>query len=140
MVVQADRGSEGNKKAESQLPKAKTSPRALKRTGELVDVESVDLSVGLGVLEEAEEKLSRLDGPATLDDSVLLGLGGTSNGTVVAAEGDALPVGLDVLEVGDGLGELEVVKGSGGLAGGQRRGQLERIGKGRAATAHRVFL
>jgi len=52
---------------------------------------------------------------------VLLGLGGTSDGTVVAAEGDALPVGLDVLEVGDGLGELEVVKSSGGLAEKRKR-------------------
>lgn len=53
---------------------------------------------------------------------MLLGLSGTSDGTVVAAEGDALPVGLDVLEVGDSLGELEVVKGSGGLAkGGKER-------------------
>lgn len=49
-----------------------------RRTLELVNVESVDLGVRLGVLDEAEEELGRLDGPATLDDTEGLGLGGTA--------------------------------------------------------------
>lgn len=82
---------------------------------ELVDVETVNLGVGLGVLQEAEKELGRLDGPATLDDTVLLGLGGTTDGTVVATEGDALPVCLNVLEVDESLRELEALEGGGGL-------------------------
>lgn len=82
---------------------------------ELVDIETVNLGVGLGVLEQAKEELGRLDGPATLHDTVLLGLGGTTDGTVVATEGDALPVGLDVLKVDKSLRELEATESSGGL-------------------------
>lgn len=87
---------------------------------ELVLVEAVDLSVGLGVLDEGKEELGRLDGPATLDDAVDLGLGGTADRAVVAAEGDTLGVRLDVLEELDGLGEREAGEGSGGLTAGHR--------------------
>ena len=115
---------------------------------ELVLVEAVDLGVGLGVLDEREQELGRpgenkapsisvprllctqclcsngscardsLDGPATLDDTVDLGLGGTADGAVVAAERNTLSVGLDVLKELDGLGERETTDSGSRLAAG----------------------
>lgn len=57
-----------------------------------------------------------LDGPATLDDTVDLGLGGTADGAVVATERNTLGVGLDVLKELDGLGERETTDSGSRLA------------------------
>lgn len=140
---------------------------------ELVLVKAVDLGVGLGVLDQGEQELGRpvrfgssapvrpsplagygevhskdsLDGPATLDDTVDLGLGGTADGTVVAAERNTLGVGLDVLKELDDLGEGETTARSGRLAGGrEREPQVSRHLSDRDASGspgtstHRVFL
>lgn len=153
---------------------------------ELVLVKTVDLAVGLGVLEEREQELGRpgerrprgerssqehalrgvchvfdirqkerransLDRPATLNDAVDLGLGGTADGTVVAAEGDTLGVGLDVLKELDSLGEGQATD-SGGRLAAERGGSAAPISFARRVSrphplpfrssrgTHRVFL
>jgi hypothetical protein len=53
----------------------------------------------------------------TLYDTEDLGLGSSSDGTVVATERNTLLVGLDILEVGEGLGELESTDSSRGFTG-----------------------
>lgn len=64
------------------------------------------VGVGLGVLEETENELDRLDGPATLGGLEGLGLSGAAHGTVEAAEGNALLLLLNIAEVGVCLGQL----------------------------------
>ena len=80
----------------------------------------------------------------TLHDAENLRLGGTSDGTVVAAEGHALLVRLHILQVGDGLGQLESANGSGGLARrtGKRNSSKDCCARdmGRREGTHRVFL
>jgi hypothetical protein len=80
-------------------------------------VEALGVSVGLGVLEEAEKELGGLDGPAGLGDTELLALGGAAGATGVSAHGDGLLVLLHVLEEGNSTLELPAVDGLGGLAG-----------------------
>jgi hypothetical protein len=80
-------------------------------------IETLGVGVGLGVLEETEEELSRLDGPAGPGDTELLALSGTASATGVSSHGDSLLVLLDVLEEGHGTLELPAVDGLGGLAG-----------------------
>lgn len=84
---------------------------------EVAGVEALGVGVGLGVLEEAEEELGGLDGPAGLGDAEGLALGGAADGAGVAAEGDSLLLLGDVLEEGDGALELPAVDGLGGLTG-----------------------
>jgi len=84
---------------------------------QVASVETLGVGVGLGVLEETEDELGALDGPAGLGDTKLLALGGAASRAGVAAHGDGLLVLLDVLEEGDGALELPAVDGLGGLAG-----------------------
>jgi hypothetical protein len=77
------------------------------------------LGIGLSVLQEAEQELARLDGPAALAAWVVLvlGLGGASHAALVAAEGDAALALEHLLEVLLGVVELPALNGKGGLPG-----------------------
>ena len=66
---------------------------------QVAGVQTLGVGVGLGVLEEVEEELGRLLGPAGLADTKLLSLGGTTSATGITAHGDGFGVGLDILEV-----------------------------------------
>jgi hypothetical protein len=83
---------------------------------QVASVETLGIGVGLGVLEQAEEELSRLDGPAGTGDTEGLALGGAANGTAVAAHGNGLALGHDVLEELDRALKLPAVDGLSGLA------------------------
>jgi len=80
-------------------------------------VKTLGVGVGLGVLEEREDELGRLDGPAGLGDTELLALGGAASAPGITSHGDGLGVVLDVLEVLEGTGDLPAVDGLSGLAG-----------------------
>ena len=56
-----------------------------------------------------------LDWPSTLNNTVNLGLSGTTDSTVVTTERNTLSVGLNVLKELDGLDEGQSLEGSGGL-------------------------
>lgn len=75
------------------------------------------LSVSLSVLQEVNNVLDRLDGPATLGGLEFLGLGGTADTTVKAAEGNALLLLGDILQVGIGLVQLHTLNGSSNFVG-----------------------
>lgn len=81
----------------------------------VLHVQALGLSVGLGVLEQAVDELDRLDGPSTLCGTVLVSLGGSANTTVVAAERNAVLSLSDGLEVGVRLLQLHAVDGSDNL-------------------------
>lgn len=121
-------------------------------------VKTLGVGVGLGVLEEREDELGRLDGPAGLGDTELLAfvidqyvcsysqvdisipicilaagrltLGGAASAPGITSHGDGLGVVLDVLEVLEGTGDLPAVDGLSGLTG-----VLERDTEVRAASA-----
>lgn len=82
---------------------------------ELFSVQSLGLSVGLGVLQQSQKELDRLDGPSTLSRLELLGLLRSANTTVEAAERNALLLLNNVAEVGVGLLQLHAVDGSSSL-------------------------
>jgi hypothetical protein len=84
---------------------------------QVASVETLGIGVGLGVLEETEEELGGLDGPAGTGDTELLALRGPANAAAVASHGDGLLLLKDVLEELLGAGELPAVDGLGGLAG-----------------------
>lgn len=70
----------------------------------LFDIKTLGQGVALGILEQGEQELGALLGPATLSGTTpSLGLGAAADGTVEAAEGDALLLGLDVLQEALGL-------------------------------------
>ena len=97
----------GVKSEESTSSDEINAKKERKRTLKLIDIKAIDLCVTLGVLEQAKQEFCALDGPTTLNGAKLLRLSGPADGTVVAAEGDDLFVLLHVLEVADGLGQLE---------------------------------
>jgi hypothetical protein len=72
---------------------------------QLVLLQVLGLSVGLGVLEEVEDESNRLLGPSTLGGAKLLGLGGTTDTSSEPSERNDLLVVLDIREVGVGLGK-----------------------------------
>lgn len=100
-------------------------------------VKTLGVGVGLGVLEQREEELGRLDGPSGTRDTELLSYNANpsdrvpstelilSSPTLRASSGsagipphrDGLLVTLDILEVGDGALELPAVDGLGRLTG-----------------------
>ena len=89
------------------------------RDVERVDVEPLDLGVGLGVAQQADEQLDRLGRPAALavvGRRLVLGLRRAADAAAEAAEGDHALLPEDRLEVGLGLGELHLAEGEGGLA------------------------
>ncbi len=85
------------------------------RNVEGIDIKTLNLSVGLGVLQEAKDEVGALDGPATLGVTPLLALSLAADGTVVLGEGDDLLLGLDVLEEGNGTVHVHATDGLDGL-------------------------
>ena len=75
------------------------------------------LGVGLSVLEQVQDELARLGGPAGHGHAEGLGLSSAADTTVEAAEGDGLLVLLDVLEVSEGLLQLHAGDGGSDLTG-----------------------
>lgn len=84
---------------------------------QLLQIQALGLGVALDVLEESEDKLAALLGPAALGDTPDFGLGATAHTTVEAAEGNRLLVLHDVLEELLGLGQLHALDGHSGLSG-----------------------
>jgi hypothetical protein len=80
-------------------------------------VETLGVSVGLGVLEEVGEEVSGLDGPAGAADTPLLALSSTASAASVSAHGDDLGLVLDVVEELEGALKLHALDGLGGLTG-----------------------
>ena len=109
---------------------------------QVAGVEALCVGVGLGVLEEAEQDLSRLDGPTGARDAeglacgrqclpvvlqpqlgasppqgISLTLCGASGAACVPPHGNGLLVLEDISKVGEGALELPAVDGLGSLAG-----------------------
>lgn len=75
------------------------------------------LGVAFGILEQTQNKLNRLDGPATLGNAKDGSLGSSTNTTAELAEGDSLLVGLDIAQVGNSLLEVHTLDGISGFRG-----------------------
>lgn len=71
--------------------------------GQLLLLQVLGLSVGLGVLDQVEDESNRLLGPTSLGGTKLLGLGSTTDSTGEPSERNNLLVLLDVREVSVGL-------------------------------------
>lgn len=80
-------------------------------------VETLGIGVGLSVLEEVEDVLGGLDGPAGSGDTELLALSSAAGTASVAAHGNGLLVALDVLKELNSTLEFPAVDGLGGLTG-----------------------
>jgi len=80
-------------------------------------IETLNIGVGYGILEETEQELGGLLWPTSLGGTELLSLGSSSCGTGETAKWDTLLVGLYVLEEGDGTGDLETLDSLGGFPG-----------------------
>jgi hypothetical protein len=63
-----------------------------------IEVKTLSLSVGLGVLQESQDVLARLDGPTALGNTPNLSLGAATDTTVEAAERNSLLVINDIGE------------------------------------------
>ena len=76
-----------------------------------VDVEALDLSVGLGVLEHTQKDAARLLWPATLGGwgLELLGLGGATDGARESVEWNTSLLGNDGLHVGNCLVQVHTL-------------------------------
>lgn len=75
----------------------------------LLSVQSLGLSVSLGVLQQSEQELDRLDGPSTLSRLEFLGLLRSANTTVESTERNALLLLNNVAQVGVSLLQLHAV-------------------------------
>jgi hypothetical protein len=78
---------------------------------------NANLSIALSVLQQVNNELDGLDGPASLCGLEGLSLSSTANATVETTERNGLLVLLDITEVGEGLGELHASDGSSDLMG-----------------------
>jgi hypothetical protein len=78
---------------------------------------NANLSIALSVLQQINDKLDGLDGPASLGSLERLSLSSAANTTVETAERNSLLVLLDITEVGESLGELHASDGSSNLMG-----------------------
>lgn len=82
-----------------------------------LEVKTLGLGVGLGVLQKGQDVLGTLDGPASLGDTMDLGLGTAANTTVEAAEGNSLLVLHNIVEESLGLLEGHALDSHGSLTG-----------------------
>jgi len=80
-------------------------------------IQAFDIGIGFGILEQSDEELSRLDGPAGLRDTELLALRAASSTSSIPPHGNGLLMLCDVLEILNGALKLPSVDGLGGLAG-----------------------
>lgn len=85
--------------------------------GQDVNVQSLGLGIAFGVLEEREQKVGALFGPASLRHAPGLSLGASANASLEAAEWNALLLGLDVLEKALRLLQAHSLDGHGCLPG-----------------------
>ena len=83
----------------------------------LVQGESLALSITLGILEETQEEMATLLGPSSLRHTPNLSLSTTTNSTAEAAERYGLLVLHDVLQEALGLEELHALDGHSRLMG-----------------------
>lgn len=79
---------------------------------ERINIETLDLSVGLGVLEEGEDGLARLLWPSTLGGGglELFGLASSAHGSIKSGEWDASVTLDDGLEVRNGLVQVHTLR------------------------------
>jgi len=84
---------------------------------EVGGIETLNVGVGDGVLEETEQELSGLLWPASLGGTELLSLASSSSGSGETAEWDTLLMRLHVLEEGNCAGDLETLDGLSGFPG-----------------------
>lgn len=80
-------------------------------------VKTLSLSVGLGVLQEGQDVLGTLNGPASLGDTMDLGLGTTANTTVETTESNSLLVLQNITKESLGLLKAHTLNGHGGFTG-----------------------
>mmetsp|Transcript_8878 Transcript_8878/g.13112 ORF Transcript_8878/g.13112 Transcript_8878/m.13112 type:complete len:225 (-) Transcript_8878:88-762(-) len=85
--------------------------------GQGLRVQLLELGVALGVLEQAQDHLHGLHGPASLGHLELLGLGGLADAASVHSEGDAALLVKDLAQVLLGRGEGHALDGPAGLVG-----------------------
>lgn len=81
----------------------------------VASVKTLGVGVGLGVLQEVNEELGGLLGPAGLADTELLALGAATGAASEPAEGDSLELVGNVLEESKSTLELHAVDGLSGL-------------------------
>jgi len=79
-------------------------------------VETFGLSIRLGVLQKAEEKLGRLDGPPGTRDAKLLALGTSSNATGITTKRHSFLLLLHIFEEGNGACHLQAIDGLSGFS------------------------
>lgn len=84
---------------------------------ERVQVQTLGLGVALSVLQETQEELGTLFGPATLGNTPGLSLSTATNTTVEAAEGNALLLLADVIEEGLSLAQRHTSQNRSSLTG-----------------------
>ena len=79
---------------------------------ERINIETLDLSVGLGVLKERENGLARLLWPSTLGGGglELFGLTSSAHGSIKSGEWDASVTLNDGLEVWNGLVQVHTLQ------------------------------
>ena len=80
-----------------------------------VDVETLEVSIALGVSQQLQQKLGALLGPATLRSAPGLALGLATDATVEATERDNLLLNNDVLEESLGTAKGHPLDGLSGL-------------------------
>jgi len=84
---------------------------------QVAGIETLGISVGLGVLEQTEQELGRLNGPSCAGDTKCLSLCSTSSSASVSPHGDGLLVLNDVIEERLCPLELPSIDGLSGLSG-----------------------
>lgn len=82
-----------------------------------VQIQTLGFGVALSVLQETQEELGALFGPATLGDTPSLSLSTATDTTVEAAERNALLLLADVVEEGLSLAQLHTPQNRSGLTG-----------------------
>ena len=80
-------------------------------------IQALRIRIRLRILQQPQQKLGRLLGPARLAHAELLALRGAPRGTGIAAHGHGFLVLEHVAQVGEGAVEFPAVDGLGGFAG-----------------------
>lgn len=80
-----------------------------------IHIETLELSIALCIFEHVQQELRALLGPASLCPAPLLGLGTSTNSSVVATEGNTLLLQGHILQVLGGLADVHALDGLGSL-------------------------
>lgn len=83
---------------------------------QIAGVETLGIGIRFSILEKAEQKFGRLDGPACLADTELFALGSTASAPGISPHRYSLMVLFHILEVADSAAELPPVDGLCSLA------------------------